>query len=272
MHFAPSLLTTLVLAATAAAQSFDFLPAEVQPSADFAVGITDADLNNDQVPDLLVVSHCPPRAICLFNDGAGHFYFAGDIPLPIGARAADVVKGDLDGDGQLDAAIANRNSGTIGLLPQTGGGAFGPAQLETTGGFPVNLVAADFDANLRPDLATACALTAVNTHLNVTGAVQLSQTGTCPGPVTIDLSGATPNSTVEVWLAQAGGRTPLPSGHACSGVLTGLDATLRLAGTLTTGPTGAASQSVSLPPGACGRLVQVVDPGACAVSNVWLLR
>ncbi len=470
-----ALLAALGLsAAIPAQQPFDFLPPEVHTSANFALGVTEADLNGDEVPDLLVVSHCPPRAVCLFNDCEGGFFWAGDIPLPVASKASDVVTGDFDndgrddfaivmialdridlyhnqgggafalgaslatgrgprgldagdydndgdtdlavavafadraevfenlgggsfaagaalaagagsephdvafgdydddgdldlaisslsggavelfhygagafahaqslamnpavasvrgldagdldndgdddlaaasngpagayasvmlasggllgapaeypsggfgaeeiavadfdGDGLADLAVANAKSSSLGMFANLGAGAFGAVQVEGTGDLPVNLAVADFDANQRPDVAAACAATATNTHLNRTGAMVLSQTGACPGVVTVDLSGATPNSTVEVWSAGGCGRWALPPGHPCAGLVTGLDGSAALAGTLVIGPAGGGSSTVNLPAGACGRPIQAVDPVACQTSNVWLLK
>ncbi|WP_324678981.1 FG-GAP-like repeat-containing protein [Hymenobacter sp. GOD-10R] len=57
-----------------------------------------------------------------FNDGTGTFVPA--APILVGLFSQDVSAGDLDGDGDLDLAVANRGSNTVSFLLNNGTGAF----------------------------------------------------------------------------------------------------------------------------------------------------
>ncbi len=96
----------------------------------------------------------------------------------------------------------------------------------------------------------------------------LTVTGTCPGPVTLDIAGATPFGGVALAYGPAGSFS-IPSG-GCAG--TSLDiGSPTLATILGADAGGGVSFAVTLPAGACGLTVQAVDLGSCAVSNAAVL-
>jgi hypothetical protein len=94
--------------------------------------------------------------------------------------------------------------------------------------------------------------------------IVLSVAGTCPGPATVTISGATPSSPWAIVASPilAPGM-PIPSGP-CAGTF------LRVGPPATLGPTGTAnamgvsSFGVMLPPAACGLYVQPVDIASCS--------
>ncbi len=150
--FASSLLALLAPAASA---QFDFDPAVAYPSARNAIGITEADLNHDGVPDLLVSAGCPSRLICLFNDCTGNFYFAGDLILPLGARPGDVFASDFDGDGDDDLAVVEMHLDQIEIYANQGAGTFVLGATLPTGHTPRGMSMADYDGDGDMDLAVA---------------------------------------------------------------------------------------------------------------------
>ncbi len=94
----------------------------------------------------------------------------------------------------------------------------------------------------------------------------LTVTGTCPGSITIDVSGATPFGPVIL----ASSPTPGPflvTGGPCAGTLLGL-ASPSIFKTATLGPSGSASTTLTAPAAACGLNLQLVDLAACTASNV----
>lgn len=100
------------------------------------------------------------------------------------------------------------------------------------------------------------------------GGVTLTVTGACPGPVTIDVAGATGASSVALVYGAAGSFT-VPGG-ACAGLVLDI-ASPSVGAILATGPGGDASASVTLPGAACGLTLQAVDIAGCSASNAVVL-
>ncbi|MCA9493544.1 MAG: hypothetical protein KC621_26615 [Myxococcales bacterium] len=94
----------------------------------------------------------------------------------------------------------------------------------------------------------------------------VSLSGTCPGEVALDVTGASSFARLEVWRGGGAGGAALPSG-ACSGTASGLSAPVLVA-TLQADANGELSVSRTLAAQACGLSVVVVDAWTCGVSNV----
>jgi hypothetical protein len=88
----------------------------------------------------------------LLSQGSG---FASPASYPVGAEPVAVALGDLDGDGVLDAAVANRTDGTVSVLRGRAGGMFEAASPLGVGAQPEALVIGDLDADGKRDLAVA---------------------------------------------------------------------------------------------------------------------
>lgn len=97
---------------------------------------------------------------------------------------------------------------------------------------------------------------------------QLAKNGSCPGPVTLSVSNATPGGTVAIVHGPAGSWTK-PSG-VCAGLTLAINPPT-LGGFLTMNGSGAGSLSFNAPAGACGRTVQAVDVATCAATNAVIL-
>ena len=115
-----------------------------------------ADVNGDSKPDLLTVNVNLSTVTVLLGTGTGTFgaattYSAGTNNGPGGMALADV-----NGDGKLDALIANQ-SNSIGVLLGTGTGTFGAVTTYSTGAGsrPITVVAADVNGDGKLDLLTA---------------------------------------------------------------------------------------------------------------------
>ncbi len=76
---------------------------------------------------------------------------------PCGSEPGSVALADLDGDGRLDALVANQASGTVSVLRGIGDGvlAEAPGSPFAAGPNPNDLAVGDFDGDGRPDLAVA---------------------------------------------------------------------------------------------------------------------
>jgi hypothetical protein len=64
------------------------------------------------------------------------------------------VSADINGDGNLDLAVANSSSDNVSVLLGKGDGTFGPARLFPTGLNPRGLAVGHFQGRARPDLMT----------------------------------------------------------------------------------------------------------------------
>ncbi|MEG3923778.1 DUF4347 domain-containing protein [Microcoleus sp. T3_D1] len=80
--------------------------------------------------------------------------------LTTGNLPTAIVSQDLNGDGVLDLAVANRSSDSVSILLGTGQGNFGTATNLTlgSGGSPSGIVAGNFNGDTLPDLAVSVAI------------------------------------------------------------------------------------------------------------------
>src|SRR6185312_6173304 len=113
------------------------------------------DFNGDTKPDLAVLGN---GVLVLLGDGAGNFGAATTYPVA-GTFLQSIVTGDFNADTKLDLAVVNGTPDSTVVLLGNGLGGFtstanfndgGPA-----GGGRKMAIAADFNADSRPDLATA---------------------------------------------------------------------------------------------------------------------
>ncbi|PCJ51590.1 MAG: hypothetical protein COA70_13975 [Planctomycetota bacterium] len=98
------------------------------------------------------------------------------------------------------------------------------------------------------------------------GVFTLSLSGTCPGLVTVDVSGAGAGATIAVAWSLNTGTFSLPPGP-CAGTVLGLN-NPNLLTFLTADALGNATFTGNAPTSACGAFVQIVDLSTCSVSGV----
>src|SRR5713226_600481 len=129
-----------------------------QPRREYATGTFGAlvagDFNGDGKQDVAVAKE-PSTASVLLGNGDGTL----DRPTEYGTGkgVAAVATGDFNGDGYLDLVVANSACncphGTVSILLGNGDGTFAPQATFVTGRGPSGIIARDFNADGKLDLA-----------------------------------------------------------------------------------------------------------------------
>ena len=103
---------------------------------------------------MLAAGLCAAAAAAPAGAAPGNFIEPKSSPEDAGAtRPTDVVSADLDGDGDLDAALTDRNGDAVKILKNDGTGNLTLAQSVPVGDFPRGIVAAKLDTGGSVDLA-----------------------------------------------------------------------------------------------------------------------
>lgn len=114
------------------------------------------NINNDGNKDLVVaksVHNYGAGISVLMNNGSGGF--PSHTNYPTGGSGYSVALGDFNGDGSLDAAMANYNYHVVSIFFNDGTGVFNPYVNHTTGTNPSSVAVGDLDGDNKPDLAVA---------------------------------------------------------------------------------------------------------------------
>ncbi|MCH8968131.1 MAG: VCBS repeat-containing protein [Planctomycetes bacterium] len=133
----------------------------INPASNYAVGtrpsgVALADFDNDGDIDVATTVDDPDRIVVLLNDGTGQFVLGPTTLLPASSSPQDVVAGDLDGDGDMDLAVAVRDpQGAVLIMLNSGAGSFVNNGSVGVGVRPRGLDIADMDGDGDLDLALA---------------------------------------------------------------------------------------------------------------------
>lgn len=115
-----------------------------------------ADLNGDGCLDLVSANSLTSTLTVWFNNGSGGFVT--NATLNVGYGPYCVAAADVNGDGFVDLISANFGGGggnSLTVLTNNGSGGFGLNATLTVGNGPLWVVAADVNADGRPDLLSA---------------------------------------------------------------------------------------------------------------------
>ena len=86
--------------------------------------------------------------------GAGTGKFVEYYVYATGTLPRAVQAADLDGDGDVDLAVANRNTHNVSVLLNNGDGTYAAHTTYSVTSYPINLFAADLNGDGRPDLVS----------------------------------------------------------------------------------------------------------------------
>jgi uncharacterized repeat protein (TIGR01451 family) len=156
------LLTLLLGAAVAAASPTPVTfsaPTTYESGGPWPFTVAVADLNGDGRQDLAAVNSGFPSSVSvLLGDGDGGFGSATPYPTD-GSFSYSIALGDLNGDGNPDAAVTNVNSNTVSVLLGDGHGGFGAPATFSTGTSrdlaPTSVAIGDLNGDGNADLAVS---------------------------------------------------------------------------------------------------------------------
>ena len=112
-----------------------------------------ADLNGDEILDILTVNEGPDTLSLALGNGDGSFGVRTDILIGtnqnagIGINPDALVVADFNKDGALDVVTGNLFTSDVSFVPGNGDGTFGTSTRYATGVSPNSVVAADFDGD-----------------------------------------------------------------------------------------------------------------------------
>ncbi len=115
--------------------------------------VTVGDFNGDGKLDLAVPSRGSNTVSVLLGNGYGSFTAAPGSPVPVSASTVAVAVGDVNGDGNLDLAVATGYGESVSVLLGKGDGTFSAASDFGVDNFPDFVAMADFNGDGRMDLA-----------------------------------------------------------------------------------------------------------------------
>ena len=121
------------------------------------VGVVLGQFDGDDDLDIAVANNSNNSVSILLNNGSAGFAPASGSPVTVGAGPRGLARGDLDGDGDTDLAVANFGANTLSILLNDGSAGFSPAGGSplVTGNNPYNVAIGDLDGDGDLDIAVS---------------------------------------------------------------------------------------------------------------------
>jgi len=172
-------------AALAAAGDFTQPSTSPEPVGASPKSVVAANMNGDTNLDLAVANQGPDNVSILLGDGNGDFTPAGSSPEAVGTDPSALTFANLNGDANIDLAVANAGSDNVTILLGDGTGDFAAAGTspETVGNDPGSLTAGDLDGDIDTDLAVASFTPAEVTILRNNGSGDFTAAASSPESV-----------------------------------------------------------------------------------------
>lgn len=149
---APLLLWCFLTISAPASAQIAFQAQTAMPTGPTPSAIAVGDFNGDGSPDLAVTMG--NNRVYIYNgNGNGTFSFA--ISYVVGSQPVAITAIDLNHDGKLDLAVANRQGPTVSVLLGHGDSTFANAVPYTVGSLPESIAAGIYNADGYVDLVTA---------------------------------------------------------------------------------------------------------------------
>jgi hypothetical protein len=130
-----------------------------QARADSVRGVTNSlvadDLNGDGRVDLAIAAEAGQLWVLLGNGNGTFARRDARYTYDVGSGINSLIASDLDGDGVVDLALANRTSNEVSILPGHGDGTFLELPKFEAGDSPSSAVARDLDQDGNADLIVA---------------------------------------------------------------------------------------------------------------------
>lgn len=146
--------TLLALAAPAHAGdgTFTAAPATALGFGPWSAAV--ADLTGDGNPDLVTADYIAKNVSVLLGNGAGGFVPSLSSPLALVNNPIAVAVADVNGDGDQDAVVANRDGNSVSVLLGNGAGVLAatPGTPPAVGQFPTYIAATDLDNDGHEDV------------------------------------------------------------------------------------------------------------------------
>ena len=134
-------------------QDFKFVAAPNSPlAAPAAQYVHVADLNNDGIPDVIIVNNNFTGSVVIYQ-GKGDGTFQAPSTFDTGGFPKAITTADVNGDGNLDLIVPIQTTASIGILLGNGDGTFGSMTSYSVGNTPTFVAVGDFNRDGNLDLA-----------------------------------------------------------------------------------------------------------------------